>query len=138
MTNDNPKDTHRVLQEAFSEVLAKASKEKVHVLCLGDLTKPDENGNHEGDLLISGNYGKGITDRAPVQLLLWALYGIFENSTPEEKGDFLTDLLDLYLRLATDGNEAAMEKIGDLLTDILYKAAGAVEVNLSPHAQKKN
>ncbi len=138
MTNDKPNDEHQALKDAFDELLTKASKEKVHAVCLGDLMKQDEDGNVEGDLIIAGNYAKNVMNRNTIHLLLWALYGIFESGTPEEKEDFLTDFLHFYLLLATDGNEAVMEKVEDILTDVLCKAAGAVEISLHPRTKKKS
>lgn len=134
MTNDKPKDKHQALKEAFDELLTKASKEKVHAVCLGDLMKQGEDGNVEGDLIITGNYAKSVMNRNTIHLLLRALYGIFESGTSEEKEDFLH----FYLLLATDGNEAVMEKVEDILTDVLCRAAGAVEISLHPRAEKKN
>lgn len=122
MTNDKPNDEHQALKDAFDELLTKASKEKVHAVCLGDLMKQDEDGNVEGDLIIAGNYAKNVMNRNTIHLLLRALYGIFESGTSEEKEDFLTDFLHFYLLLATDGNEAVMEKVEDILTDVLCKA----------------
>lgn len=138
MTNDKPKDEHQALKKAFDELLTKASKEKVHAVCLGDLMKQDEDGNVEGDLIIAGNYAKSVMNRNTIHLLLRALYGIFESGTAEEKEDFLTDFLHFYLLLATDGNEAVMEKVEDILTDVLCKAAGTVEISLHPRTKKKN
>ena len=44
----------------------------------------------------------------------------------------------IYLLLATDGNKAVMEKVEDILTDVLCKAAGAVEISLHPRTEKKS
>lgn len=138
MTNDKPKDHKQALQAIFNEALSKASKERIHAICIGDFLEQDENGHVKGELIISGNSLQNAINRDTAHLLLRALYGIFYDSTPEEKEDFLTDFLHFYLLLATDGNEDGMEKVEDILTDVLCKAAGAVEISLHPRTKKKN
>lgn len=138
MTNDKHESSQQAIQEAFNELLKKASKEEVHTLCIGDFQEKKENGDIEGNLIIAGNYGDKDINRPIVHLLLRTIYGIFENSTPEDKEEFRTGLLHLYLTLATGGDEALMEKVEDLLTTILYTAAKAVEIKASGHPGKQS
>ena len=39
MTNDKHPNSQQAIQEAFNELLMKASKEEVHMLCIGDFQK---------------------------------------------------------------------------------------------------
>lgn len=129
MTNDKHPNSQQAIQEAFNELLMKASKEEVHTLCIGDF---------EGNLIIAGNYGDRDINRPVVHLLLRAIYGIFENSTKEDKDEFQTGLLHLYLTLATGGDEVLMEKVEDLLTTLIYAAAEAVEIKAPGHSGRQS
>ena len=116
----------------------KASKEEVHTLCIGDFQKKNASGGFEGNLIIAGNYGDRDINRPVVHLLLRAIYGIFENSTEEDKEEFQMGLLHLYLTLATGGDEVLMEKVEDLLTILIYAAANAVEIKTPGHSGRQS
>ncbi|WP_337744935.1 hypothetical protein ACT26D_06040 [Megasphaera elsdenii] len=138
MTNDKHPNSQQAIQEAFNELLMKASKEEVHTLCIGDFQKKNASGGFEGNLIIAGNYGDRDINRPVVHLLLRAIYGIFENSTEEDKEEFQMGLLHLYLTLATGGDEVLMEKVEDLLTTLIYAAANAVEIKTPGHSGRQS